>query len=299
MSLGGAGGGENYYPPPPPLLSSPAKRLYGLIFTAGVTNDKLKNGQGHQSNTIKSQVAENDNMKTCEMKTTRENGDVHLKNCNGTNLLDKNQTHVSTKNILGLDVEGVPHSLADDADGMEGVSSKNSENIRTKQTVNCNISKDCDINGSDGSSNEMRITGNGVTDNCSCDIVTGEKNIECTNYPSEQHNIANKDPSDSTSTCENIGRETGRSNDTKESSSVPNKNKLLDFDKPREKNNVLGETTEFKLSYNAKKHDCRPGAAGLANPANLCYINSVVQCLSSVVKLRTYLLCKYCLHSIF
>ena len=78
-------------------------------------------------------------------------------------------------------------------------------------------------------------------------------------------------------------------NVAKESSSA----KALDFDDIRKKDNVLENNTNLLLSYDAKKHACRPGSSGLVNPANMCYINSIVQCLSSVVELRKYLLCKY------
>lgn len=78
-------------------------------------------------------------------------------------------------------------------------------------------------------------------------------------------------------------------NNAKESSSA----KALDFDDIRKKDNVLENNTNLLPSHDAKKHTCRPGSAGLVNPANMCYINSIVQCLSSIVELRKYLLCKY------
>jgi hypothetical protein len=270
--------------------------------------DNIKTGStGHLNSTTRGQVAERDNIK---IKT--ENGDVNLEHCNGNNgnFSIENQTRM--KNKLGLDAEGVPDSLADDADDMENISNEKCENIRTKQTVNSNNDKDCEvnekINGLDDNSedvlcNEMKMTGNRVSDSCACDSTTKERDTACatavSDHTLEQHNIDNKGP---TSTSENVSKitnHTDKSNYITESSSVkvPNKNRVLDFDDSRDKDNVVEENKGFKLSYDAKKHDCRPGSVGLVNRANLCYINSVVQCLSSVIELRTYLLCKYCFHS--
>lgn len=64
-------------------------------------------------------------------------------------------------------------------------------------------------------------------------------------------------------------------NNAKESSA-----KALAFDERPKKDNVLD-------------YACRPGSTGLMNLVNMCYINSIVQCLSSVVELRKYLLCEY------
>lgn len=65
-------------------------------------------------------------------------------------------------------------------------------------------------------------------------------------------------------------------------------------DKSSFKNKALDQASkDFELRYDAKVHDCRPGSTGLANNVNMCYINSIVQCLSAVKELRTYLLCEY------
>ena len=61
------------------------------------------------------------------------------------------------------------------------------------------------------------------------------------------------------------------------------------------KNDENRSNKDYELSYNAKVHSIRPGAVGLVNDRmnNLCYMNSIVQCLSAVKELRTYLLCKF------
>ena len=50
---------------------------------------------------------------------------------------------------------------------------------------------------------------------------------------------------------------------------------------------------EYVLCYDEKVHTCRPGSTGLINLTNMCYVNSVVQCLSSATALRKYLLSKF------
>ncbi|CAB3994161.1 PREDICTED: uncharacterized protein LOC105333816 isoform X12 [Paramuricea clavata] len=234
---------------------------------------------GYLNSTTGGQVAERDNLK---FKT--ENGGVNLEHCNGNNGNFSNENQTRVKNKLGLDAEGVPDSLADDADDLDNISNEMCENIRTKQTVNSNNDKGCEVNekinrlddnSEDILCNEMNITG---SDSCACDSTTKERDTAC----------AHKDPTITSGNVSKITNHTEKSNDITE----PNKIKVQDFDDSRHKDNVVQENKSFKLSYDAKKHDCRPGSVGLVNHANLCYINSVVQCLSSVIELRTYLLSK-------
>ena len=224
-------------------------------------------------------MAEKNDVKTCGTESKREKGNVGFKHGNGTNFSNETETKTS----FGLKMNGVPRSLADDEEGAEKTCNKNSEKITPKQTVNCTNSKACDVKSSEMNSNGvpfgvMRNTESRVT-------VHQETNTKCKNRTS----------SDLTRTSENICSKTSEKPDTKESSrvGVTKTNNVPNSDESCEKTNTVGKTKDFDFSYDAKKRVCLPGSVGLVNPQNLCYINSVVQCLSSVIELRTYLLGKF------
>lgn len=199
---------------------------------------------------------------------------------------------------FGLDGNGVPGSLSDEEDNSkECITNKTCESLRTKtdfneKNQNCECQKKSN-NSAVVHSNETRSTGNKISEKCTCESTTKKGNMECSR---QARNTDSKYSSDLTSARENCNCQktdpTCQSSDEKESSSlkISNANNVQDLDEPCVKDKVADEY--FKLSYDAKKHECRPGSAGLINHGNLCYINSVVQCLSSVRELRTYLLCK-------
>ena len=222
-------------------------------------------------------------MNTFGTKTKGDDGDVIFEHCNGVNFSNDTQTRVNAKNSLGIEISGVPSSLTDDEDDAEKICNQSSENVREQKSLNCTNSKGCGVEKLEDRSNgvlcnEIGITENKDADNCTHDGENEGTNTKCSNRPSKQENIVSKDLSDPN---------TAKTNNT------------LDSDKSSEKTNMAEQTKDYRLCYDVKKHICVPGSAGLANPANLCYINSVVQCLSSVIELRMYLLGKICFHSVF
>ena len=233
------------------------KLQFGFILYAGVRDDKKVNGSEHPRNGAGSQVTENN----FSRKSTPENANF------------SNETHVGMKNSLGLDGPGVPmHSLADDTDYTKNGPKENSENFRTTRTVNSNNNNGCKI----------KEEVNGLADDSEDLPRDANTNL--------QKRITHETKENNNGTTENIAQKTTRATKTsdKECSSA----KVLDFDGQRNQENVLKESTNVLQSYDAKKDACKPGSVGLVNPVNMCYINSIVQCLSSIVELRKYLLCK-------
>lgn len=214
------------------------------------------NGSEHPKNGAGSQVTENN----FSRKSTPENANF------------SSETHVDVKDSLGLDGSGVPmHSLADDTDCTKNGSKESFENFRTTRTLNSNNNRGCKI----------KEEVNGLADD--------SEDLPC----DANANIGNRithETKENNGTAENIAQKTKRA--TKTSDKEYSSAKGLDFDGPPNQENVVKENTNLLQSYDAKKDACKPGSVGLVNPANMCYINSIVQCLSSIVKLRKYLLCK-------
>ena len=215
------------------------------------------NGSDHPRNGAGSQVTENN---------------FSRKNTPG-NVNFSNETHVGVQNSLALDGSGVTmHSLAGDIDYTKNGAEENSEDFRTTQTVNSNNSNGC----------KTKEEVNGLADD--------SEDLPCEASTNLQNRITHETKENNNGTTENIAQKTKRATKTsdKECSSA----KALDFDGPRNQENVLKESANVLQSYDAKKDACKPGSVGLVNLFNMCYINSIVQCLSSIVELRKYLLCK-------
>ena len=205
-------------------------------------------------------------------KLMNSNGDIDK--ITGSQVTEKNTCKIQTKteHCNGSDVNNKlldALSLADDTACVDNISNVTTKDVKAKQCVNTDNNKDYELYDKTPGLNHNKLS----TDNSACDKTSNVRE----EGSSEQSNIDNRDfPSRTVSNL--LSAQTNL-------------------------NSINGEVKDCTLTHNKddrtkedkdfKKYSCRPGYTGLDNPANRCYMNSVVQCLSSLVELRRYLLCKY------
>ncbi|XP_028404591.1 ubiquitin carboxyl-terminal hydrolase 19-like isoform X2 [Dendronephthya gigantea] len=272
-------------------VRDPWNSLEELHFSAVGDNKSRKSAENHTTGNL--HEAKSDSRTT----STKINDDVKLCNGNEDGLCNTNQIASAENNVV-LDETGVPDSLAEDANGV--LSNRGYGNIRTNKTGDTNRNKDdevdeksigLDCNYSKAGLHDSTKKNESIVDKENkCDSTSKHTNMKCTNSISKQNGLENENLSNSTSTGDDNNETTdnpSHSNDDSLPMKVTSTNRVQ-----TKSPESVDENQDLKLSYDACKQECRPGSVGLLNTENLCYINSIVQCLSSVRELRTYLLSK-------
>lgn len=266
-------------------------------FFSGVGNGKSRNGAINTNLTTESRGAKSGG------RGTKINDVVKLSNGNEAGLCNTNQIARAENNVV-LDNRGVPDSLTEDANSI--LSNRGYGDIRTNDTGNIHTNKDgegdeknngLDCNDSEAGLRDATKKNKSIVDKpYTCVCIDKPTDMQCANDISEQNRLENENSSDSASAGADISKTTNNSCHSNGDRSPPIKVENTDNRVQTKSCGSVDEDKDFMLSYDACKQNCRPGSVGLHNFANLCYVNSIVQCLSSVRELRTYLLCKYLVH---
>lgn len=147
---------------------------------------------------------------------------------------------------------------------------------------------------------------NGCSNTTACNPSTNETN-DVTHVSKSAHNNTKRSCKNDISEEQKTQRDLQHSNNVHSSKRVcgrRNENDIAHDDNKTIKNGCdpskaslqrkteISASENYKFSYDAAAYESRPGAVGLVNKSSLCYINSIVQCLSAVKQLRTYMLGK-------